>query len=54
MYLVGHVALGYLLGKAVSKLWKVDVNIPLLSIASVIVDVDILIPSLKHRGPTHS
>lgn len=54
MYLVGHVALGYLLGKAVSKLWKVDVNIPLLYIASVIVDVDISIPSLKHRGPMHS
>jgi len=30
------------------------VNIPLLFIASVIPDLDLLIPGLKHRGPTHS
>jgi len=30
------------------------VNIPLLFVASVIPDIDLLIPGLKHRGPTHS
>jgi len=32
----------------------VNVNIPLLFVASIISDVDLLIPSLEHRGPTHS
>ncbi len=31
-----------------------NVNIPLLFVASVISDIDLLIPSLEHRGPTHS
>jgi len=30
------------------------VNIPLLLVASVISDFDLLIPGLEHRGPTHS
>jgi len=54
MYAVGHLALGYLSGKATSKLLNVNVNIPLLFVASVISDVDLLIPGLEHRGPTHS
>lgn len=29
-------------------------NIPLLLVASVIVDVDLLVPGLIHRGPAHS
>ena len=54
MYAVGHLAIGYLIGKATSKLLKVEVNIPLLFVFSVIPDIDLLIPGLKHRGPTHS
>jgi len=54
MFAVGHLALGYLCGKAATKISKVNVNLPLLFLASVIPDVDLLIPSLKHRGPTHS
>jgi membrane-bound metal-dependent hydrolase YbcI (DUF457 family) len=30
------------------------VNLPLLFVASIIPDVDLLIPGLEHRGPTHS
>jgi len=30
------------------------VNVPLLFLASVISDIDLLIPGLEHRGPTHS
>jgi len=53
-FAVGHLALGYLTGKATSKLLDVDMNIPLLFVASVVSDVDLLIPGIRHRGPTHS
>jgi len=54
MYAVGHLAIGYLSGKATSKLAQVDVNVPLLFALSIIPDIDLLIPGLTHRGPTHS
>jgi len=54
MYAVGHLALGYLSGKASSKLLDVDVQIPLLFLVAVIPDVDLFIPILVHRGSTHS
>lgn len=54
MYAVGHLALGYLTGKATSKVLGVDMNIPLLFFTSIVADADLLIPFLEHRGPTHS
>jgi len=54
MYAVGHLALGYLTGKLTSKLLRVGVNVPLLFVLSIISDVDLLIPGLDHRGPSHS
>jgi membrane-bound metal-dependent hydrolase YbcI (DUF457 family) len=54
MYAVGHLALGYLSGKTASKLLDVKINIPLLFLASVLPDLDLLIPGLEHRGPMHS
>jgi hypothetical protein len=54
MYAVGHLALGYLSGKATSKILNVNVNIPLLFLVSVLPDIDLLIPGLQHRGPLHS
>jgi hypothetical protein len=54
MYAVGHFALGYLTGKLASKSLDVNVNLPLLFLASVFPDIDILIPGLVHRGPLHS
>ncbi len=54
-FAVGHLALGYITGKAASKLLNVNVNIPLLFVASIIADIDLLMPDLlEHRGPTHS
>ena len=51
-------ALAYLLGKASAKLLKVNLNIPLILVISVIPDIDILFNFLLksdiHRGPTHS
>jgi membrane-bound metal-dependent hydrolase YbcI (DUF457 family) len=53
-FAVGHLALGYILGEASAKTLKTNVNIPLILTLSVIPDVDILIPFIAHRGPTHS
>jgi hypothetical protein len=54
MYAVGHFALGYLTGKVTAKSLDVKINLPLLFLASVFPDIDILIPGLVHRGPLHS
>jgi hypothetical protein len=48
-------ALAYLLGKPSAKILKVNLNIPLILVLSIIPDVDILFGvSEFHRGPTHS
>ena len=54
MFAVGHMALGYLTGRIAGRLLKVKPNIFLLFLASVIPDIDLFIPGLEHRGPTHS
>ena len=46
--------MGYLTGKAAGRLLDLSVNIPLLFLVSIIPDIDLLIPVLRHRGPTHS
>jgi membrane-bound metal-dependent hydrolase YbcI (DUF457 family) len=54
-FAVGHMALAYLLGKSSAKLLKVNLNIPLILVLSILPDVDILFGvSELHRGPTHS
>lgn len=52
MYAVGHIALGYLVGRAFNR--GKTINIPLIWTLSLLPDIDLLIPSLPHRGPTHS
>lgn len=51
-------ALGYLLSKASAKLLKVNINVPLILVLSVLPDIDIIFNFLFnieiHRGPTHS
>lgn len=54
MFAVGHLALGHICGFATSKAFKININMPLVLLLSVIPDIDILIPQLQHRGPTHS
>jgi membrane-bound metal-dependent hydrolase YbcI (DUF457 family) len=51
---VGHFAFGYISSKTSAKLLKTQLNIPLVLMLSVIPDIDILMPFLQHRGPTHS
>jgi len=54
-FAVGHMALAYLLGKPSAKILKVNLNIPLILVLSIIPDIDILFGvSEFHRGPTHS
>jgi hypothetical protein len=54
-FAVGHMALAYLLGKSSAKLLKVNLNIPLILVLSIVPDADILLGiSELHRGPTHS
>jgi membrane-bound metal-dependent hydrolase YbcI (DUF457 family) len=57
-FAVGHMALGYLLAKISGKLFKVDFNIPVVLVLSVLPDIDIILGFLLntniHRGPTHS
>jgi membrane-bound metal-dependent hydrolase YbcI (DUF457 family) len=54
MFAVGHLALGYLSGKATSKLLNVNMNISIIFVASIIPDIDKLMPYFAHRGATHS
>ena len=57
-FAVGHMALAYLLAKTSGKLLKVNFEIPLILVLSIIPDIDIifefLFSSPIHRGPTHS
>ena len=54
MFVVGHISLGYLLGKLFSKGKDVPLNIPAIWAVSLLPDVDFYIPGLRHMGPTHS
>jgi len=51
-------ALGYLLSKTSAKLLKVNINVPLILVLSVLPDIDIIFDFIFnieiHRGPTHS
>ena len=54
MFGVGHMALAYLLAKGSAQPLKVNINIPLVLVLSIIPDIDILGGEAFHRGPTHS
>ncbi len=57
-FAVGHMALAYLLGKASAKPFRLQPNIPLLMVLSILPDIDIIFERILqmeiHRGPTHS
>ncbi len=60
-FAVGHLSLGYILGKALARALKTSPNAPLLFVLSILPDVDILAEHvsglhelLPHRGPLHS
>lgn len=52
MYILGHIGLGYIAFKLINRNKDYDVSIALLY--SLLPDIDILLPYIEHRGPTHS
>ena len=54
MYLLGHLALGYFSAKTTEKILNIEFNTTLVWIISLLPDIDLIIPPLDHRGPTHS
>lgn len=59
MYAIGHFAVGYLIGKGSSKLLKTKISLPLVLMASILPDTDLLLQRINegvfmHRGATHS
>lgn len=54
MLTIGHISIGYLTAKLVSKKIDVSLNIPAIWGLSLLPDIDFLIPGLKHMGPSHS
>ena len=53
-YAIGHLALGYLFAKGCERGLKLRMNLPAVFVLSLIPDADLLVPSLAHRGATHS
>jgi membrane-bound metal-dependent hydrolase YbcI (DUF457 family) len=51
---VGHLGFGYVASKLTAQAAKVKMNVPIVLTLSVILDIDILIPYVEHRGPFHS
>lgn len=51
---MGHLSFGYIAGKLTAQAAKVEMNVPIVLTLSVIPDIDILIPHVEHRGPSHS
>jgi membrane-bound metal-dependent hydrolase YbcI (DUF457 family) len=47
-------ALAYLLGKGSAKPLRISLNVPLILVLSTIPDIDIILMTKLHRGPTHS
>ena len=54
MYAAGHLALGFLVGMATSKLLRRSVYLPLLFLVVVLPDIDYLLPEIGRRTVTHS
>jgi membrane-bound metal-dependent hydrolase YbcI (DUF457 family) len=46
-------ALAYLIAKPTAKLLKINLNIPIVMVLSVLPDIDLVVPAF-HRGPSHS
>lgn len=54
VFAVGHLALSYLSGRLMAKPLGVRLNIPIVLTLSVLPDIDLLMPMLRHGGATHS
>ena len=54
MLAVGHIAVAYLVTRGLKRgMWR-SMSLPLVWAFSLLPDVDLLIPGVRHMGPTHS
>ena len=54
MYPPGHLALGYFSGVLYKRMTGKDFNLVVIWVFSLLPDLDLFIPGVVHRGPTHS
>lgn len=54
MLAVGHISVAYLLTRGLKRIGWPSMSIPLVWAFSLLPDLDLLIPGVKHMGPTHS
>ena len=54
MFAVGHISTAYLLTRGLKRGRWQPMNIPLIWAFSLLPDLDLLIPGVRHMGPTHS
>ena len=54
MYPPGHLALGYFSGVLYRRMTGKDFNLIVIWAFSLLPDLDLFIPGVVHRGPTHS
>ena len=54
MYPPGHLALGYFSGVLCKRVTGKDYNLVVIWVFSLLPDLDLFIPGVVHRGPTHS
>ena len=54
MLAVGHISVAYLLTRGLKRIGWPSMSIPLVWAFSLLPDLDLLIPGLRHMGPTHS
>jgi len=54
MLAVGHISVAYLLTRGLKRVGWPSMSIPLVWAFSLLPDLDLLIPGVRHMGPTHS
>ena len=54
MYPPGHMALAYFSARGIQRITGYRFNLIIVWTLAILPDIDLFIPSLQHRGPTHS
>lgn len=54
MYPPGHLALGYFSGVLYKRVTGKNFNLGVIWVFSLLPDLDLVVPGLVHRGPSHS
>ena len=54
MFAVGHMSIAYLITRGLKRGRLQNMSIPLVWAAALLPDIDLLIPTINHMGPTHS